>query len=43
VADGQIVGAQRFAPNATASWLLNPQASPEERVAALARLESRIP
>jgi hypothetical protein len=42
VADGQILGVQRFAPDATASWLLNPQTSPEECVAALARLESRI-
>ena len=44
VAGGQIIGNARFEPDSTASWLLNPVASPQERVTCLARLglEPRI-
>jgi glucosamine 6-phosphate synthetase-like amidotransferase/phosphosugar isomerase protein len=42
IAGGKIVSQVRFRPDASASWLLNPVASPEERVACLARLEPRI-
>lgn len=42
IAGGGIVNRSSFRPDASASWLLNPVASPEERVACLARLEPRI-
>lgn len=42
VAGGRIVGRARFEPDSSAPWLLNPVASPDERVACLARLEPRI-
>lgn len=42
VVAGRIVASVRFEPDATAAWLRNPVASPEERVACLARLEPRI-
>jgi glucosamine 6-phosphate synthetase-like amidotransferase/phosphosugar isomerase protein len=39
--DGKVAKLSRFAPDATASWLLNPIASPDERSACLARLDIR--
>jgi hypothetical protein len=42
IADGRIVGSDRFEADASASWLVNPVASASERDACLARLEPRI-
>lgn len=42
IAGGRIVERRRFSPDATATWLVNPVASPDERVACLARLDIRI-
>jgi glucosamine 6-phosphate synthetase-like amidotransferase/phosphosugar isomerase protein len=42
VVAGRVVASSRFQPDATAPWLLNPVASPDERTACLARLEPRI-
>lgn len=42
IADGDIMRRERFAPDHSAEWLVNPVASPHERVTCLARLEDRI-
>ncbi len=39
IADGAIVGIRSFTPDRTATWLVNPIASPEERTACLARID----
>lgn len=39
ISGGSIVSEQRFRPDHTASWLMNPIASPAERIACLRRLE----
>ncbi len=40
VKDGLIIASERFQPDASASWLMNPIASPHEREACLARIQT---
>lgn len=42
ISNGRMLGTTSFEPDTNASWLKNPIASPDERVACLAQLESRI-